>query len=131
MKGTGIFETVPDNFFSPLASPNRRHYAALLGVYWRTFQEFPRGVEWSLLVTRFCEYVSLCRETILDEDVSPVDSSVGGDSVEPALFDSDEGAGMEPVRAQATRFLRTLMAAGWMSIELFISELFCQHRKNK
>lgn len=87
-------------------------------MYWRTFQEFPRGVEWSLLVTRFCEYVSLCRETILDEDVSPVDSSVGGDSVEPALFDSDEGAGMEPVRAQATRFLRTLMAAGWMSIEV-------------
>ncbi len=118
MNRTGIFETLPENFFSPLASPNRRHYAALLGLYWRTFQEFPRGVEWSVLVSRFTEYVSLCRETILEEDVSLDETPFGEDTGEPALFESGEGAGVEPVRVQATRFLRTLMAAGWMSIEI-------------
>lgn len=118
MKRNGIFDTVPDNFFSPLASPNRRHYAALLALYWRMFQEFPRGVEWSALVARFTEYVSLCRETILDEEDLPDEAPSTGDAGVPVLFESGEGAGVEPVRAQATRFLRTLMAAGWMSDEI-------------
>lgn len=118
MKRNGIFDTVPDNFFSPLASPNRRHYAALLALYWRMFQEFPRGVEWSALVARFTEYVSLCRETILDEEDLPDEAPSTGDAGDLALFDSGEGSGVEPVRAQATRFLRTLQGAGWMNIEV-------------
>lgn len=62
--------------------------------------------------------MSLCRETILEEDVSLDETPSDEDTGEPALFESGEGAGVEPVRVQVTRFLRTLMAAGWMSIEI-------------
>ncbi|HHU36000.1 MAG TPA: hypothetical protein GXZ47_02100 [Treponema sp.] len=104
---SGIFATLPDNFFSPLASPNRVHYAALLGIFWRTFQEFPRGVERSVLMSRFAEYFSLCREQVADEELDL------GEEEEA----QDEGLSIEPTRAQAARFLRNLIAAGWMANE--------------
>lgn len=106
MSRNGVFETLADNFFSPLASPNRVHYAALLCIYWRTFQEFPRGVERTELIRRFAEYFGLCRDAIAEEEISR-----DGD-----LLPDPEDA-EEPTRAQAGRFLRTLLAAGWMSIE--------------
>ncbi len=40
----------------PLACPNRRHYAALLLLYYRLFMEYRSGVERELVVARFSEY---------------------------------------------------------------------------
>lgn len=124
-----MFQTLPDNFFSPLASPNRAHYAALLSLYWRTFQEFPRGVERTELMRRFTEYFELCRDAVAEEDSvadgSAVDVPGGYGERDPELFaadgqDADNASGAvteEPARLQAGRFLRALIAAGWMSLE--------------
>jgi len=103
----GIFETLPSSFFSPLASPNREHYAALLVIYYRTFQEFPNGVERSTLVSRFSEYVAQHRFQIKEESFSE----------EEELFEADETLVSETVRAEASRFLRTLTRCGWVSAE--------------
>lgn len=103
----GIFETLPASFFSPLASPNREHYAALLVIYYRTFQEFPGGVERSTLVSRFGEYVTQHRAQIKDESYSD----------EEELFGAEETTMTETARAQASRFLRTLARCGWVSAE--------------
>ncbi len=130
MSETGVFSIVPDNFFSPLASPNRRHYAALLILYWRTFQEFPRGVERAELMRRFTEYFDLCRDAVAEEDGEPIGDTGEMDgavlaNTEGELFTGGEGdldtdvalVSEEPARLQAGRFLRALVAAGWMSIE--------------
>lgn len=119
---SGVFASLPDNFFSPLASPNRVHYAALLGIFWRTFQEFPRGVERSVLMSRYADYVSLYREHIADEELDPAvgeeeGEERGEDSGQPILFLQDEVGSVEPARAQAARLLRNLIAAGWMAPE--------------
>lgn len=124
MAASGVFTTLPDNFFSPLASPNRGHYAALLGVYWRTFQEFPRGVEWTVLMQRFASYFELCREAVAEEGDGEAESEqesapvpVAGEPGDGELFDAGERVSVEPARLQAGRFLRVLVAAGWMSFE--------------
>lgn len=117
---SGLFATLPDNFFSPLASQNRVHYAALLALFWRTFQEFPRGVERSVLMSRFSEYFSLCREQIADEVLDPGIAEINEtreENVQQNLFAGDEVILIEPARAQAGRFLRNLIAAGWMASE--------------
>ena len=51
-----IFSRLPEHFFIPLASPNRRHYAALLLLYYRLFMEYRSSVERGLVVARFSEY---------------------------------------------------------------------------
>jgi hypothetical protein len=48
----GLFSTLPSGFFSPLASPNREHYAACLLSFYRAFQETSGGVERSVFVAR-------------------------------------------------------------------------------
>lgn len=120
MSRNGVFAILPDNFFSPLASPNRAHYAALLSIYWRTFQEFPRGVERSELMRRFSEYFALSREEVaeeeilLSEDEYPA-ASLDADQTAQELIHTEPSA--ESPNLQAGRFLRALIAAGWMSLE--------------
>jgi hypothetical protein len=53
-----LFQVLPEDFFSPLASPNRADYAACLLIFYRLFQETPGGVERSALVSRFAEYLA-------------------------------------------------------------------------
>lgn len=122
MATPGVFATIPEGFFSPLSSVNRTHYAALLVLYWRTFQEFPRGVERSVLVARFAEYVTRSRAPMADDaEVSDLAEAGRGDTEDGAgdrgLFGPDESVSEEPSRAIAGRFLRVLVAAGWVSIE--------------
>lgn len=121
MTTPGVFATIPEGFFNPLSSVNRAHYAALLVLYWRTFQEFPRGVERSVLIARFADYVTRSRAPIADEGEGEgggvADEDAAGAGGERALFAPDEAVSEEPARAIAGRFLRTLVAAGWMSLE--------------
>jgi hypothetical protein len=70
----GVFAILPVNFFSLLASVNREHYAALLVLYYRLFQENSGGLERELLVREFMNYLALHRDTLADEgDESPGD----------------------------------------------------------
>jgi len=98
----GVFGTLPASFFSPLASPNR-------ALYYRTFQETPHGVERSLLIARFVDYIQAHRGQFETEEDGEADENV------------DEGASsneaVEPARAMASRFLRTLLRTGWLGSE--------------
>jgi len=106
----GVFGTLPQLFFSPLASPNREHYAAFLVMYYRIFQESSHGVERTTLVSRFTEYISLHRGQFSAEE-----DSDGGETGEEAE-EPDEPV-TESARYMASRFLRTLMKTGWVSEE--------------
>jgi hypothetical protein len=65
--GSGVFATLPDNFFSPLARVNREHYAALLVLYYRLFQENARGLEREQVIRSFTEYLGRHRNVLADE----------------------------------------------------------------
>lgn len=104
----GVFGTLPASFFSPLASPNREHYAAFLVIFYRTFQETPHGVERSLLVSRFVEYIAAHRGQFEAEE--------DGESGESDA-DREPTESVEPARAMASRFLRTLLRTGWLGSE--------------
>lgn len=119
----GIFATLPAAFFSPLACPNREHYAACLLTFYRAFQETSGGVERSVLVARlaayFAEARAIAEEPGLEEDILDAETE--------SLFGEDDGTkgneGHSPselrqtMRIVATRFVRNLVQAGWMSEE--------------
>jgi hypothetical protein len=73
--GTGVFATLPDNFFSPLARANREHYAALLVLYYRLFQENARGLEREQVIRSFTEYLGLHRNALADESDEGLEES--------------------------------------------------------
>ncbi|MDR2758819.1 MAG: hypothetical protein LBB78_10600, partial [Spirochaetaceae bacterium] len=86
--GTGVFATLPDNFFSPLARANREHYAALLVLYYRLFQENARGLEREQVIRSFTEYLGLHRNALADEgleEFSSPDDGGEGDEKAPEL----------------------------------------------
>ena len=95
-----LFARLPENFFSPLASPNRRHYGELLLIYYRLFLEYNTGVERELVATRFAEYF-----TALDPEDRP-----GSEDPEAEQEDSDP-------RGLASQFLRRLIGYGWVDEE--------------
>ena len=68
--GSGVFSVLPENFFSPLASVNREHYAALLALYYRLFQENTRGIERELVIREFMNYLALHRGALADEETT-------------------------------------------------------------
>ncbi|MDR2746834.1 MAG: DUF5716 family protein [Treponema sp.] len=140
--GTGVFATLPDNFFSPLAWPNREHYAALLVLYYRLFQENTRGLEREQVIRSFTEYLGRHRNALADEglaDFSLQDGDGGGEqpAKEPELNfgppepelkpGAEEGDGAPEKtaagertnadRALANLFLRRLISAGWLTDE--------------
>jgi hypothetical protein len=96
-----IFTRLPQAFFIPLASPNRRHYATLLLLYYRLFMDYRSGVERELVVARFAEYFA------------GLDAA---DAVEKEEDPEAEASLPEP-RNQATQFLRKLVSYGWVSEE--------------
>ncbi len=117
-----IFVTLPSSFFSPLASPNREYYAACLLIFYRAFQEGTGGVERSTAVSRFADYIGrnhdgLTLEPEMDEDILEADT--------PPLFPEAGGGGAMDTEASlpdrsrviATRFIRTLVSAGWIGEE--------------
>ncbi|MDR3166938.1 MAG: DUF5716 family protein [Treponema sp.] len=66
--GSGVFATLSDNFFSPLVGLNREHYAALLVLYYRLFQENARGLEREQVIRAFTEYLGQHRNALADEE---------------------------------------------------------------
>ncbi|MDR1787373.1 MAG: DUF5716 family protein [Treponema sp.] len=108
----GVFSVLPDAFFSPLAWANRRHYAALLVLYYRLFQEHTRGVERELVIREFTQYLGMHRESLSDED--DADDEAADEAANAASEDADSRGDM---RALAGRFLRRLVRAGWLSEE--------------
>jgi hypothetical protein len=120
----GVFAVLAENFFSPLAGVNRKHYAALLILYYRLFQENTRGLERELVIREFMNYLGLHRESLAeenDDETIPPDSSP--DPVHPALpaeldFELPHGQNKLPdEREMANRFLRRLINSGWLSDE--------------
>jgi hypothetical protein len=82
--GSGVFATLPGNFFAPLVGANREHYAALLVLYYRLFQENARGLEREQVIRSFTEYLALHRSSLALEGA--------GDDLPPDLGD-DGGPG--------------------------------------
>lgn len=112
-----IFAHLPELFFAPLASPNRRHYAALLLVYYRLFLEYHHGVERELVIDRFASYFAAldAGEALVNEedgtqisDESTPESGRTSESDAPAVSD---------VRGLAGQALRRLIGYGWMDEE--------------
>lgn len=101
-----VFEFLPEGFFSPLASPNRRHYAELLLRYYELFLEYHSGVERQVVVDAFADYLAAVSPGELAEEEAGSGDAPGPES------DVDGGA-----RATAQRFLRHLCAYGWMDEE--------------
>lgn len=106
IRPAGIFSTIPQTFFSPLASPNRAHYAALLVLYYRLFQESPHGIERKTLIGRFAEYFDAHREQFEAEEQSEDDD-----------FAPDEETAADTSRYLAARCVRIFVGAGWMGEE--------------
>jgi hypothetical protein len=126
--GVGVFSILPGNFFSPLASPNREHYAALLVLYYRLFQENTSGLERELVIREFLQYLALHRDSLAEEEGEDGDGTETRTGAEPAVRDLDFGSPLPPApdappslekdRELANRFLRRLIRSGWLGEEI-------------
>jgi hypothetical protein len=142
---SGVFAILPPQFFSPLARANREHYAALLVLYFRLFQESSGKLERELVIRSFTDYLGRHREALISEgaDDEALDAEAGtglaGQDTETPYFNFDGGPPPEPRngkrentaaagesgsdtslqddRAAANRFLRKIVAAGWLGEE--------------
>ncbi|MDR2952713.1 MAG: DUF5716 family protein [Treponema sp.] len=112
-----------ENFFSPLAAPNRRHYAALLALFYRLFQENPHGLERELVVREFMQYLALHRDSLAEEIIDDMEYV----QQRPMELETPENdAGLDPgknpadisdERRLASQFLRRLIDSGWLDEE--------------
>ena len=142
MAGSGVFSVLPANFFSLLSGANREHYAALLVLYYRLFQENTHGLERKLVVHEFMKYLARHRESLLEEadtsdDILPEnnvqDDETHEDNTAPEL-DFNNSAQVDSAGDQeghhdetenrpfderflASRFLKRLINAGWLGEE--------------
>ncbi|MDR2596469.1 MAG: DUF5716 family protein [Treponema sp.] len=127
---SGVFAILPENFFSPLANVNREHYAALLVLYYRLFQENTRGLERELVVREFMNYLLLHRDSLKEEDEGTgKDAEFSPLQTESSVWELDFGAAGEPEhinadsnhaideRALANKFLRRFIRTGWLAEE--------------
>lgn len=94
-----LFEQIPENFFAPLASPNRRHYAELLLRFYELFLEYHAGVERAVVVGAFSEYLNALS------------------AAEVAVEDEVETEEERQPGATASHFLRRLLHCGWIDEE--------------
>lgn len=123
IRSPGVFATLPQLFFSPLSSPNREHYAALLVIYYRLFQESPHGIDRKALLSRFAEYIEQHRSQFeAEESIGETPDATADESSAAVtadnLFPPDETLAVEPARYLAARTVRTFIATGWMSEEV-------------
>jgi hypothetical protein len=107
---SGVFSILPENFFSPLAGINKQHYAALLVLYYRLFQENTRGLERELIVREFMNYLAVHRDSLADEESGEDDGNRKGPEGKipgeqeltfAEAADPFESAGAEPDTPQA------------------------------
>lgn len=117
--GTGVFDTLPDSFFSPLASPNRAHYAALLCIFFRLFQENAQGLERETVLSRFAEYLVRQEGRLAREEEAETETSLPPDESgeDPGATASAGSGAAEYSRFLAGAFLRKLIRHGWMAEE--------------
>jgi len=121
----GVFSILPDNFFSILASVNRQHYAALLVLYYRLFQENTRGLERELVVREFMNYLALHWDSLAEESYEEFEVSRAADASAPEFnFGVDDtetenksGTNRADERGLANKFLRRLINSGWLGEE--------------
>jgi len=120
----GVFSVLPGNFFSLLASVNREHYAALLVLYYRLFQENTRGLERELVVREFMNYVAMHRDSLAEEsDIPSIDETaveiMPGDEASDEAVTENSAQGNRPFdeRTLASRFLKRLINSGWLGEE--------------
>ncbi|MDR3114134.1 MAG: DUF5716 family protein [Treponema sp.] len=138
--GSGVFAILPLQFFSPLAGANREHYAVLLARYFRLFQESSGRLEREQVIRSFTDYLGRHREALAPEsagdDAAEEGANLSGQDAGTPYFDFDgDSSGPEPRngkpedpasdsdtafqedRAAANRFLRRIIAAGWLGEE--------------
>lgn len=108
---SGVFDTLPTTFFSPLAGRNRLHYARCLLIFYRLFQESRTGVERSSLMGRYAEYMAEAGRAWSDD---ATDEAGPLDEPEP---EAPGHRGSDPSRSMAGLALRRLIACGWMGEE--------------
>jgi len=141
----GVFSILPENFFSPLATPNRQHYASLLLLYYRLFQENVYGLERELVVKEFTKYLTINCDNVADEadfisdedDTESLITAEEASGVQEFNFDAEQEtpvkkentetgtsaitSGSEISRISnrdvANRFLKRLISTGWLSEE--------------
>ena len=129
-----VFSRLPETFFVPLASPNKRHYAALLLTYYRLFMEYRSSVERELVVARYSEYFAtldgtdqIAREegTGLEEQgpvepdpaAAPTSAATQSDGAASSAMAEPAGSGRPDPRSLANLFLRKLILYGWLDEE--------------
>ena len=104
IKHAAVFQELPDNFFQPLASVHRVHYAELLLIFYRLFMEFHTGIERAQVISVFEEYFG---------GLPDLESAAAEDEAER----EEEEAPAATPRELAARFLRRLLYFGWMNEE--------------
>ncbi|MCL2294154.1 MAG: DUF5716 family protein [Spirochaetes bacterium] len=129
---SGVFSILPSNFFSLLASVNRQHYAALLVLYYRLFQENTRGLERELVVREFMNYLILHRDTLADEadetdeqnsqqETGSREIDFGAEAAHVTESKNEESRNAESrsvdERVLASKFLRRFINSGWLGEE--------------
>jgi hypothetical protein len=119
-----LFKTLPENFFRPLASPLKEHYAALLLIFYRLFLEYQGSIERAQVVREFEDYfrTHTVEADLADDDAEEEpESNAGADGAEPTVGGlgktSDDETGRSP-RDVANYFLRRLTAYGWVGSEV-------------
>lgn len=133
MSTKGVFTTLPENFFSPLASPKKEHYAALLIIFYRLFQESSHGIERPVLTARFMDYIALHESSFINDDDNTELISTGNISTDLLIKVQDEETkaeeedeqetgnaqtSLDPVRAASSKYLRVFIKCGWMKEEV-------------
>ena len=121
-----VFSILPGNFFSLLSGLNREHYAALLVLYYRLFQENTRSLDREVVIREFTNYLALHQDSLEEEGNEepmledqaelPTNSQEEGSSEIPSLVPNKASAITED-RTVANRFLRRLISTGWLSPE--------------
>ena len=101
---SSVFDHLPENFFTPLASPNRIHYAELLVRFYELFLEYHSSVERAVVVETFTDYLA---------SVTPTEIAPEGEDAER---DANHSADEDP-RGTASRFIRRLISYGWIEEE--------------
>ncbi|MCF7914336.1 MAG: DUF5716 family protein [Spirochaetaceae bacterium] len=106
-----LFKTLPENFFRPLASPLKEHYAALLLIFYRLFLEYQGSIERAQVVREFEDYF---RTHAVEAELSDDEVEVS----ESGLTDEESAESARSPRDVANYFLRRLTAYGWVGNEV-------------
>ena len=96
-----VFQELPGNFFFPLASPHRNHYAELLLVYYNLFMEYHTGIEREQVVSAFENYFEKLPDLVVFQEDQDLENSLPEEKPEVR----EEREEITAPRALASRFL--------------------------